>query len=1247
MEQHFITTISNFKSLFIHYNKMKAYMKFGIVLLITATAFINGAKAQYMQFTENKGQWTKEVKYFTDMKGGALFLKATGYKVQLDNPDDSKRIAEYFSGHKMHADTAVHANDKNQAALKTAGSANDTSSTPSLILHSHAYEVSFLNADASAEAVAEKPLSGVSNYFIGNDKSKWAAGCRSFTTITYHNIYKNIDLRYYSDNGNLKYDLIVKPGADISKLALKYDGLDNISLNKYGNIVLKTSVGEAYEQKPYSYQAGATGRNKIDAKYVVEGNVVKFKLGNYDKNQTLIIDPALIFSTFIGSTSDNWGYTATYDGSGNFYAGGIVFANGYRYRQTNGAFQTTYQGGSSSEGTSGYDIGISKFDPTGKFRLYATYLGGSGDEQPHSLIIDSKGELVISGRTSSGSTFPVTTSNYGTTGGFDIFLARLSPDGTQLLGSRLIGGAGTDGVNINPKSMGGGTTSIRRNYGDDARSEVIVDSSDNIYLASCTQSKDFPVSSNASQKTLNGNQDGVFIKASPDLETIYNSTYIGGNGDDAAFVLAINPKDRNVFIGGATTSTSGLAQNASNAANIIRNSFGGGTTDGFVTILGNGGSGPLVKTVYIGGSGVDMLYGLQFDKFGFPYVMGTTTVSFPVTSNAAWSQASGKQFITKLKPDLTNVEYSTNFGTNSTAPNISPVAFLVDVCENVYVSGWGGIGNENYQRTTTLGLSTTPDAGVLSNKTDGSDFYFFVLEKNAASQLFGAFFGIIDPAAFGDHVDGGTSRFDKRGVIYQALCANCLKAGDVTSFTSAGVYSPSNPASNGASCNEAAVKVAFEFSGVISSIRASVNGVIKNTGCVPLQVDFTDTLGLGTTYIWDFGDGSKRDTTATSTDSHIYDNVGRYSVMLISIDSSTCNISDTSFTTVIVKDNEAKLAATYEKLPPCQSLNFQFTNNSVAPASFPFGSNSFTWDFGDGTAPVVTNDKVITHQFAAAGTYNVVLRLTDTSYCNAPDSLLLILRVSDILRAQFVTPPTGCAPYNATIENTTLGGETFAWDFGDGTTSTTNELSFTHLYENPGTYTISLSVADRFTCNPTDDTSITITVYPAPVASFNYEPTEPKENTPVTFFNTSTGGVRYHWDFGDGDTLVTTSLSTPVIHQYNASGIYKACLVVYNENNCSDDTCIEVNSIVTPLVDVPNAFSPNNDGINDVVSVKGYGISKMNWRIYNRWGQMVHKSSSVKDFWDGKVNGVLQAQDVYTYVLDVTFSDEKTYRKNG
>lgn len=1184
-----------------------------------------------LELVENKGQWPEQVKFKATTPTGAFFLQSNGYRMLLHNPQDLEAIAIRTHGH-------THTAKDSNLSYKTAAVAN---TNDRLVLRSHAYDMKFLNAAASPRIIPDKPLETYNNYFIGDDPTKWASNCRVFQGVTYKDVYPGVDLRYYTSDGQLKYDIIVHPGGAVDKIAMYFDGVEGLELRNE-RLVVKTSVDEVQELKPFSYQPLSSGRREVFNRYKLNGNIVKFDLGNYDRTKTLVIDPTLIFSTFSGSTADNWGYTATYDANGNFYGGGIVFSPG-QFPASPGAFQTTYQGGIAEGQTTGYDIGIIKLNPNGTTRMYATYIGGSRNEQPHSLIVDPAGNLVIGGRTNSTTTaggavrYPGTVYGTGGAGDYDIILTKLNANGTALIASRVIGGPSDDGVNVRPKYQSG-KLSINRNYGDDARSEVMLDGAGNIYLASCTKSSGFPVTAGAFQTAFGGNQDGVIIKASPDLGTIIFSSFLGGSGDDAAFVLAINPTNGVIYTAGATTSTNFPRTNAGPAISSV---FNGGETDGFVAMISGDGS-THIKSTYLGTGNTDMVYGVQLDRNHIPYVMGTTTGSWLVTANAPFRQNGGKQFISKLQPDLSAYIYSTVFGKGQSDPDISPVAFLVDRCENVYVSGWGGELNSSlgWDNAGTTGL-TVKNAGNLPTDNDGNAFYIFVLERDARSQLFGALFGA-SGAKNTDHVDGGTSRFDANGVIYQAQCGFCN--GGTNPFpTTAGSWSTTNKSSN---CNLAMVKIAMELAGVATGVKSFVEGSPRKQGCIPLTVDFKDTLAVGQQYIWNFGDGSPDQTTTTPDISHTYNNIGSYTVRLVSIDSSTCNIRDTSYTVITVRQDIARLDFQSEKLPPCENLTFRFTNTSIPPAppGKPFTATSFLWDFGDGTT-MVAGTGPVNHTYASRGTYNVKLSLVDTNYCNYPDDTVKVLRISENVDASFTTPPFGCVPYTAVFDNTSAGGQQFQWDFGDGTGST--EAEPTHLYNTPGTYTIRLTAIDSATCNIIDSASFSIVVSGSPTASFTYTPNPPEVNGPVDFINTSIGGASYFWRFGDGDSLFTLRRDTTIRHFYNATGTFNSCLEVKNQYGCIDTVCAIVVARVVPALDVPNAFTPNNDGQNDKVYVRGFAIGKMTWRIYNRWGQLVFTTNNRFEGWDGKYKGVLQPQEVYTYTLDIEFTDGTKAIKTG
>lgn len=1201
---------------------LKSYLFTAVIIAVAVTS-----KAQNynnIEFTENKGQWDASVRYMGKVTNGAFYIRDKGFTVVQHNAADMAVLNKM-----MHGQTA---------------DGRMTNITDEITVRSHSWNVDFVGASPNMRVIPDKSVDTYSNYFIGNDPSKWASNCRIFQAITLEEVYPGVDVRYYTSNEVLKYDIIVKPGGDISKIALRYDGVNGIKVNNK-ELVLSTSLGEMRESSPFTYQTDMKGRREVSSKYVVKDNIVRFDVKGYDPNTTVVIDPSIVFCSFSGSTSDNWGFTATYGPDGAMFGGGIVF--GPQFNPSPGAYQTTYGGGS---GSSAVDMGIIKLTPDGRNRVYATYLGGGGNEQPHSLVVDNAGNLIIAGRSNS-TNYPVSNTALSGTG-FDIVVTKLNASGGNYIGSRKIGGSADDGVNISTTRS---LQSLQRNYGDDGRSEVIIDGAGNIYVASCTQSGNFPVTAGSFQNTFGGGQDGVLLKFSPDLSTLVFASFMGGTRNDAAYVLALAP-DGSIFVAGGTESNNFFPAGvtAGTIGTAHHNTGANDPIDGFLAVINPTGT-SWVRGAYIGTTGIDQVFGVQFDNKGFPYIMGQTTGTWPVTPGTpTYGSANGKQFIVKLQPNLSAYVYSTVFGTNSVTPNISPTAFLVDRCENVYISGWGGHYDPSnpYGSAGTNGLPIT--AGAFKSTTDNRDFYFFVLQKDAVQQLFGSFFGEQNaPQGGGDHVDGGTSRFDNNGVIYQAICANCRLTEPPPQFpVTLGAYSTTNNASNArnsAGCNLAMLKIRMDLAGVDGGIRSSIDGIRDTAGCVPLTVDFIDTVGNAQSYEWYFGyvPGNPPDlTTTTPTAQWTFNTVGTFRVMLVAIDPTTCNVRDSSYMNIRVGNLEADVDFTYAKSgPDCRSLQYTFTNTSVPPPSRLFTDTSFVWNFGDGSPLVIAGMNPVTHVFPTPGPYTVILTLKDTAYCNNPDADTALINVADVVRAAFTTPATGCLQYSAEFDNTSLAGESWLWDFGDNTTST--EFEPVHVYTAPGTYNVVLVAYNANTCNRTDTARFTITVFDSPIPSFSTLPLTPQVNTPVTFNNTSSpDAVRFRWDFGDGDTLLTTSRA-PVDHQYQSSGTFNACLTAYNQIGCDSTVCLPVVAIIDPLVDVPNAFTPNSGDINSIVLVKGFGIAKMHFTIWNRWGQKVFETNNRNQGWDGRVKGVVQPMDVYAYTLSIEFSDGTKTTKKG
>jgi gliding motility-associated-like protein len=1229
--------------------KLKATMLQRIAtyfILLFAASFVAQSSYAQLQFIENKGQWNKAVVFKSDISTGSFFLEKKGFTVLLHSPADLLNFEETMHGNNVAVPLPSTTGNGSVGFVIADPSVTTNPQQPTspgtfakpIIIHSHAYKVNFVGASDDAAIIPEKAIPSYNNYFIGNDTTQWQSNCKIYQAVTYKNIYPNIDVHYYTNAGTLKYDIIIRPGGNVNDIVMKYDGVDNIQV-KNKELLVTTSVGETKELYPYTYQLQDDGRVTLDCRYEVKDSTVKFKIKEHAEGSTIVIDPTLIFSSFTGSGSDNWGYTATPAPDGSFFAGGIVFGNAFP--TSTGAFQQTFNGGVNDDRIGlGYDISIIKLSTGGNLRLYGTYLGGNGNEQPHSMICDPQGNLIITGRSNS-TNFPLkpATNSSFSGGNYDITVTKFTADGSGIIGSIKIGGNNDDGVNIRGKYVEpAGADGIRRNYGDDARSEIILDGSNNIILASCSQSINFPIINSTIQPAFSGGrQDGIVAKFAPDLSSVIFSSYFGGTGDDACFSASLNPITGNLYIGGSTTSK----DLPGDKTGVLSNVNFGGTTDGYVTELKADGS-AIIKTTYVGTSGNDMLYGIQFDQEGFPYIMGSTTGDWPVI-NANFSDSGSKQFIAKLKPDLSGYVYSTVFGTASSVPNISPVAFLVDRCENVYVSGWGGSfdNGDGYPSSGTAGMTVT--ANAIQKTTDGNDFYFFVLEKNANSQLLGSFFG--QQGGFADHVDGGTSRFDANGIIYQAVCANCY--GGATFPVTAGVWASQNGTGT-QGCNEAAVKVAMNFAGLGAGIRTVVNGILDDTtGCLPLPVQFADTVATAKKYLWNYGDGSAIDTSTVGVITHTFTTTGLFTVMLIAEDSNKCNIRDTVFKRIRVSTNKATLDFDNAKVGACDSLNYLFTNLSTDVTGV-FSPKAFIWNYGDGSPEDtlgLTETKI--HLFPSVGTYIVTLCIQDTFVCNAPGCVSKLIRIASAVKAQLSTLPRGCVSYSALFTNTSIGGTNFHWDFGDpasGLLDTSNDTNPIHVYTDTGSFTIKLIAYDNNTCNKIDSTTFIIYVVPKPTAQFSWSPNPPENNTPTQFNNLSVGATKYFWNFDENSN---TSTAPDPDYQFNFTTTFHVCLQATNDEGCTDTACHDVNALITPLLDVPNAFTPGKPGNNSVIKVMGFGIGIIDWKIYNRWGQLVFESKNKEDGWDGTFKGAPQPMDVYTYTLDVQYTNDKLYRKTG
>jgi gliding motility-associated-like protein len=423
-------------------------------------------------------------------------------------------------------------------------------------------------------------------------------------------------------------------------------------------------------------------------------------------------------------------------------------------------------------------------------------------------------------------------------------------------------------------------------------------------------------------------------------------------------------------------------------------------------------------------------------------------------------------------------------------------------------------------------------------------------------------------------------------------------------------------------------------------------------GCFPILVSFKDTLQKGITYFWNFDSDNfpnNIDAITNSPDtSHLYIATGIYRVRLISEDSTTCNIRDTSYITITISDRRVFPSFIATRVLPCNINKYTFENTSTTFDGTAFVPTSFVWDYGDGSPKDTTNKLPIReHTYASLGTYFVTMTVIDPRFCNAPITDTVKIIVEPNVKAVPDVIKDACAPATYTFLNNSLFATGWEWQFFNeaGTiigTSNIEEPDFTFTIG--GVFRYRLIASNPNTCNLSDTSAFfTVKVIAVPNALFDYAPIPPEPNVPVKFRNLSTNANSYLWAFGDG---ASSTLFEPS-HEYNKTGAYKVTLYAYNNLICIDTAQLVVNVIIVPLLDVPNAFTPGKFGSNGIVYVRGFGIEKMEWKIYNRWGELVFRSTDKLFGWDGFYKGKLQAMDVYTYTLDAQFVDGQKKRQTG
>ncbi len=585
-----------------------------------------------------------------------------------------------------------------------------------------AIRMHLIGGNAQPQIAAGSQLPGVTNYYIGSDRSNWHTGVQQYAGVSYRDVYPGVNMAFHGEQRQLEFDFLVAPGANAAPINLGFSGARKIATDASGNLLLSSTAGDVVMHKPVAYQEENGKRQEIAAAFVPEGkNHIRFALGSYDHRRELVIDPALSYSTYLGGSGEDEAYGIAVDGAGNAYVTGATASINF----------PAASGTVSSAG--GFDAFVTKLDAAGSSVVFTTLIGGSSDDFAFGVAVNSLGTYVV-GNTNS-SDFPSSVT-LGPGGGQDAFVASLnSTTGAGVYVTRL-GGAGTESGNA-----------------------IAVDSTGNAYVGGQTDSTDYPVVSPAIQGSNAGTDDAFISKINPAGSALVFSTYLGGTAGDLVTGLALDSSN-NTYVTGITVSsnfptTSGAFQTAQS-----------GTGDNsFVTAIKADGSAEIYST-YLGGNGVNDALGIAVDSAGEAYVTGTTnSTGFPMVDAAQSSNAGGFDvFVTKFNATGSSLLFSTYYG-----------GTLDDIATGIALDSFGDAYVTGRTASSTYPVPGSPFQGALSGTSDG-----FVTElSNTGFAVYSSFLG----GTGNENSVQGNTALAALGAVAVDSSSNAYLAGSTNSTT--------------------------------------------------------------------------------------------------------------------------------------------------------------------------------------------------------------------------------------------------------------------------------------------------------------------------------------------------------------------------------------------------------------------------------------------------------------------------------
>jgi uncharacterized repeat protein (TIGR01451 family) len=619
-----------------------------------------------LHFEANQGQADEQVKFLARGSGYGLFLTSTESVLVLRKPD---------------------------------GARGGEASRPPGVLR-----LKLLGANPRPAVEGREELPGKSHYFIGNDPKKWRTDVPHYARVNYRDVYPGVSLTYYGNQGQIEYDFVVSPGGDPKQIRLGIEGADDVQLDAEGNLVMSLPEGEVVEKAPVVYQEVDGARKAVDGRFVLRGRrEMGFEVGDYDVDRPLVIDPVLVYSTYLGGSDRDGGFGIAVDASRNAYITGwttsVDFPTANPLQATRGGFGDAF---------------VAKLNAAGSALIYSTYLGGDGWDQGNDIAVDASGNAYVTGYTGS-TNFPTSNPLQAANGFYeDAFVTKLNATGSALVYSTYLGGNGGD--------RGGG---------------IAVDASGNAYVVGSTESisgsNNFPTANPFQAAHGGGFSDAFVTKLNAAGSALVYSTYLGGSGgEEDTTDITVNASG-NAYVTGGTQSINFPTANPFQAAN-------GGGYDAFVAKLNAAGS-ALVYSTYLGGSGDERGPRIAIDASGSAYVTGrTASIDFPTANPLQAANGGGYDggldaFVAKLNAAGSALVYSTYLGGNF-GDGGSGIA--VGASGDAYVTG-------------STSSTNFPTANPLQAAYGGGPSDAFVAKLNAAGSAF-----VYSTYLGGNHIDRGS-----------------------------------------------------------------------------------------------------------------------------------------------------------------------------------------------------------------------------------------------------------------------------------------------------------------------------------------------------------------------------------------------------------------------------------------------------------------------------------------------------------